>query len=155
MTNRRFGWYVSEENGTMDLGRQAAALSEEVWEEFNRIVAITGELRPLVVDFVSLENNFSSLKNVEDDLATYVESVRNPFEINGAEIIHSLARAQGAISNFLSAASALRERGLTRLRSRYGKDSLEAKKFKAAMTDACDGWFAYRLLYNLRNYEQH
>lgn len=155
MTNRRFGWYVPNENGTMDLGRHTTVLSEEIWEEFNRIVAITSELRPFVVDFVSLENNFALLTSTEDDLARHVESMNNPIEINGVDHIQNLARAQGAISNFLSAASALRERGLTRLRSRYGKDSLETKKFKAAMTDAYDGWFAYRLLYNLRNYEQH
>lgn len=73
----------------------------------------------------------------------------------GVAQTRAMALAQGVLSNFLAATTCLKDRGATRIRERYGEDSLELAKFGAAQRDAYDASFAYRLFYNLRNYAQH
>jgi hypothetical protein len=82
-------------------------------------------------------------------------SAVNIATIGGVQQTLFLAQAQGALTNFLGAASAFRERSFTRLREKYGKESLEYKMFDAIKDDAYKHSFAYRLLYSLRNYAQH
>jgi hypothetical protein len=108
-----------------------------------------------VIDFISLERDFDVLQAVEGEIADEMLSVANFMTITGVQQTLFLAKAQGALTNFLGAASAFRDRSFTRLRERYGEESLEYKMFFAITRDAYEQSFAYRLLYNLRNYAQH
>jgi hypothetical protein len=152
---RRFGWFVAKPDGKTDVGQVKKEFDPKSWAEFESIIAITSELRPFVIDFLSLEHDFSVLKAVEEEIAEAIKGVPNFTNIAGVQQTVVLAKAQGALTNFLGASSAFRDRACTRLRERYGKGSLEYKMFDAAMRDAYDASFAYRLLYNLRNYAQH
>ena len=113
------------------------------------------ELRPFVIDYISLDENFTALERIEGDIATSFEMMPNALGFTGVQQTIALAKAQNALSNFLSSASSLRDRSCTRLRERYGKASTESTGFGEAITAAYDGSFAYRLLYNLRNYGVH
>jgi hypothetical protein len=154
-TTRRFGWYVPKPGGKVDIGRHTKPFPKESWAEFQRIVAVTADLRPFVIDYLALENDFAVLDAIEDELATYLDAMPNAFAFTGVGQTAALSKAQGAVSNYLSAASAFRDRAITRLRRRYSDGSLELKMLNAAIQDAYDSSFAYRLLYNLRNYGQH
>lgn len=154
-TGKRFGWFIAKPDGKTDIGRSTKEFSADNWAEFESIVAVTSELRPFVIDFISLERDFSVLQAVEDEIADEMLSAANFMTITGVQQTLFLAKAQGALTNFLGAASAFRDRSLTRLRERYGEESLEYKMFFAVTRDAYEHSFAYRLLYNLRNYAQH
>lgn len=154
-TVRRLAWYIARPEGKFDLGRLPNELSCESWMEFKRIVGVTDELRPFLIDYLALENDFSVLGGIGKEIATSLQLLPNAFDFGGVGQTVALAKAQGALSNFLSSASAFRDRSTTRLRERYGVGSLELRLLEGAMKDAYDGSFAYRLLYNLRNFGQH
>jgi hypothetical protein len=140
----------------VDLGlRSGPPLSTEIWAEFEELIAVIAELRPFVIDYLSLETNYTALAHIERDIAASVESLPNTFGFAGVQQILVLTQAQGALSTFLAGASAFRDRAGTRLRERYGPDSIHSKQLEAAIRSAYDASFAYRLLYNLRNYAQH
>ena len=152
---RYFGWYVPKPNGTMDLARATQEFSEEDWNEFLRVVSVTWEVRPLIVDYIALEIAFRNLVDMPRSLVETIATPEHVMLLGGVPQIKVLAAAEGALSNFLAGTSALRDRAGTRIRKGFGKDSLEAAKLKAAEKDSYDASFAYRLFYNLRNFAQH
>ena len=113
------------------------------------------EIRPFVIDFLSLQDDFRVVSGIINRIASEAAERTNPLADLGLSHVRTMAMAQGAISNFLSSASSFRDRAKTRLRTTCGTDSSEVQQFKATESAAYDGWFAYRLLYNLRNYGQH
>jgi hypothetical protein len=152
---RRFGYYLVRDDGKMDIGRDAQPLSDDAWNDFNRFVTVATDIRPFAIDYLSLQNDFEVVFGLISKITGEVAEQTNPLANLGVNHLRTMATAQGAISNFLSSASSFRERARTRLRTAYGSDSPEVKQFKATESAAYDGWFAYRLLYNLRNYGQH
>ncbi|GEO39452.1 hypothetical protein SAE02_36000 [Skermanella aerolata] len=152
---KRLGWYLLKPDGVVDIGIHNTSLNQESFDEFTRVVGITAELRPIVVDYLSLVEEFNELSRAEMDISRSIQNVPNPVVWVGAKMTFAYVKAQRAISNFLSAASAFRDRTLTRLSEAYGKNSREFCVFNSAIKDAYDSSFAYRALYNLRNYSQH
>jgi hypothetical protein len=125
------------------------------WDDFNRMIGVITELRPTLIDYLSLVGDFTLLDNVETELASSLQDTPNPTQFVGIIRTLAYATAQRALSNFLSATSAFRDRNKTRLCERYGKDSPESGAFRVAVKAKYDNSFAYRVLYNLRNYAQH
>jgi hypothetical protein len=154
-TKRYFGWFLTKSDGEVDLGRARQEFTEDNWAEFQRIVGITSELRPFVIDYLSLKNEFEALSEVGPSIVDSIEGTPDMLSYTGVAQTRAMALAQGVFSNFLAATTCLKDRGATRLRERYGKDSLELAKFCAADHDAYDASFAYRIFYNLRNFAQH
>lgn len=154
-SERHFGWFLPAQGELVDFGRATKHFSQENWDEFQRIVSVTGVLRPFVIDYLSLQNDFIVLNDVEAKIVASLEEEPQMMQYIGVRQTRALALGQGALSNFLSSTSALKYRAETRLREKYGKDSLELKKLIAAQRDAYDASFAYRLFHNLRNYAQH
>lgn len=152
---RRFGYYIVRDDDKMDIGRDSQPLSEEAWNDFNEYVAVATDVRPFVIDYLSLQYDFEVVTGAITRITNEVAERTNPLVNIGVNHLKTMAMAQGAISNFLSSATSFRERAKTRLRDDYGKDSSEEKQFRDTEKAAYDGWFAYRMLYNLRNYGQH
>jgi hypothetical protein len=153
--SRKFGWFIPKADGKVDLGLRSIPLSAEIWAEFAELIAVTVELRPFVIDYLSLETSYAALADIERDIAASIESMPNTFCFGGVQQTLVLAQAQGALSNFLAAASAFRDRAGTRLRERHGPASVQNRHLKAGIKSAYDASLPYRLLYNLRNYAQH
>ena len=63
--------------------------------------------------------------------------------------------ANRRILNFLYSFRTFLDHWETKLKRRYGKDSEQVRRFKAACSDAYDSCFSYRFIYKLRNYAQH
>jgi len=61
----------------------------------------------------------------------------------------------GCFLNYLSSVRTYLDYTETRIKRRYGEDSQNWDRFKQYCSDAYDGCFSYRFLYNLRNYAQH
>jgi hypothetical protein len=154
-STKYFGWYVPQPDGRVDFAIQNHDFEPEAWDEFNRIVEVTAELRPTVIDYLSLVDDFALLNRIEADLATSLQDLPNPTAVTGVGIMLAFVKAQRALSNFLSAASAFRDRACIRLAELYGRDSRELTTFNRAIKAAYDASFAYGVLYNLRNYAQH
>jgi len=152
---RHFGWMLPKDDGSVDVGFQSRPFGDDLWEEYNRIVQVAPDLRPTVVDYLSLKTDYEQLSGVEAAIEGRMHSMPNQFGFGGLHLIRDYSSAQRALSNFLGAASAFRDRALTRLSERHGKASFQYQSLSKVTSECFDQSFAYRLLYNLRNYAQH
>lgn len=155
---KRFGWIKPDPNSTdgrLTLGARDRNLSDEEWAEFNEIVGAVAEFRPFVVDYLALCANFDELFELEESLRTELDTSKIMSFFGGADLVAAHVTTERAISNFLASASAFRDRAAAYLLEMYGKDSSEFIRFERACKEGYDSAFAYRLLYNLRNYAQH
>lgn len=152
---RRFGWYRPKANGTLDFSVIARPLEEDNWLEFRTLTRVVGELRPFRVDHMALSADFAEVRTAEMEIGATLSHGFKAGLIGVPAGVEANANAQRRVSNFLSAASAFRDRSCTRLRSGFGKDSEEMTAFEVAMSHAFDTSFAYRCLCQLRNFAQH
>jgi len=152
---RRFGWYRSKPNGTMDHSIIARPLEEDNWVEFRHLTRVVEYLRPYMVDYLALTADFQAVKIAEQDIG---QALSKQLEVGMIAIpagVDANADAQRRVGNFLGAASAFRDRTKTRLLAEYGAESVEASAFEAATNHWFDTSLAYRCLCQLRNYAQH
>lgn len=149
------GYILPKENHAMTGMRYAQPFSEEQYAEFVDTIRVTSILRPHIIDFMGMEENFNVFRRLPGEMKSQFEALSNPMmegAIGGAQRI---VKTQNALSNFLFSASAFRDRARKRLKESDGSDGPRVAEFLAATKAAYDGHFEYRLLYNLRNYAQH
>ena len=152
---RRFGWYRSKPNGTMDHSIIARPLEEDNWKEFRRLTRVVEYLRPYMVDYLALTADFEAVKTAEREIGGALSKQLELGMIAIPAGVDANADAQRRIGNFLGAASAFRDRTKTRLLAEFGAESVQAAAFEAATNHWFDMSLAYRCLCQLRNYAQH
>jgi hypothetical protein len=155
VSDKFLGYILPEEGGRMQCSRSITPLSDEQYSEFESVIRVTSMLRPFIIDFLGLEENFRILNRMPEEMRKRFESQSNPMMEGAIGGAWRLWQAQNAVSNFLYSASALRDRSETRLRKLYGENSAQLTALQSAIKSAYDSSIEYRLLYNLRNYAQH
>lgn len=149
------GYFLPRAGSKVHVKRYTDPLSAEQYAEFEEAIRITSILRPYIIDFVGLEENFLTFNQLPSALKSQFESLSNPMIEGAIGGARRVAKLQNALTNFLCSASAFRDRSKMRIESRYGSDSSQLAAWKAAVKTAYDTHFEYRLLYYLRNYAQH
>lgn len=153
--HRRFGWYRPRPQGGLDLHIIARPLDEDNWTEFREHTRVVEFIRPYIIDYLALVSDFEAVTGVEVEVSAALTDVLAQVMITVVTGVEANARAQQLASNFLSAASAFRDRAASRLSRQFGSVSAETQALKAATSRLFDRSFAYRALYALRNYAQH
>ena len=152
----RFGWIVPKPGGVeFDVRIGGAILAPEVWQDIQSIVDVVCEIRPYLIDFLILEEDFRAIST---DLQVALKDRFEAFPFNhigGTSSVMAHVAVQRTFSNFLSSTSAFRARTTRRLKQSYGRSSSPVADFEAALQRAENDSFAFRLLHNLRNYAQH
>jgi hypothetical protein len=139
----------------MDVHILDQPLNEENWEEFCHYTKVVGDLRPFVIDYLALQADFAAVSSAAASASGEMTAAFVHGIVSVSAGIETQAKAQRAVSNYLGAASALRDRAATRLARRHGADSVEAQSLKNKLSELFDKSFAYRVLYALRNHAQH
>lgn len=153
--SRRFGWAKTSDKEEVDFGVQERELSEEAWDEFNELVSVTATLRPYVIDYLSLVENFHAVNEVEELIATGMASFPSPMTPRSVNFAIKFVHSQRALSNFLFSANAFRDRAKKRLIKLHGKTSKEAATFEFSVSEAHKKSFSFRIMSELRNFAQH
>jgi hypothetical protein len=152
---RRFGYYVPKDNGTFDVSIQFGEFSQQRWDEFQDIMRVVFTLRPLVISYLALEQDYEELSHVEAKIAHGLEGAPNPFGLAPAMMLSALARAQGKVSNFLGSAASFRDRIKNWFAAAYRQDPEVAGLPEAEFRFAYDRSLVYRIMHNLRNHALH
>ncbi len=155
MAEQYLGYILPQEDGQVRFMRFDEPVSDNFYKQFDEIISVTSEMRPYVIDFMGLQENFKAFERLPGEFKTSIEAATNPIIEGSLGGSQRLWKAQNALSNFLYSASAFRDRSLTRVRDRYGEQSEHCVKLSNVIREAYDGSFDYRLFYNLRNYAQH
>ncbi|MFZ2155604.1 MAG: hypothetical protein WAV72_05730 [Bradyrhizobium sp.] len=135
--------------------RYVKPLSEEQYAEFEEVIRVTSILRPHIVNFMGLEENFNVFQRLPGEMKSQFEALSNSMSEGAVGGARRIAKSQNALSSFLFSAGAFRDRARMRLRERYGSDDPRVAEWDAVVSAAYDAHFEYRLFYNLRNYAQH
>lgn len=152
---RRFGWYRAKAGGVFDISVLGDSLDEATWREFREFTRVVEWVRPYMVDWLALSADAASVAAAEGEIAADLSGAINSGSISVSVSVSAIANAQRRITSFLGAASAFRDRTAARLDREFGKPSRETAAFKTAMSFWFDRSFAYRCLYQLRNFAQH
>lgn len=152
---RRPGWFKAKPGTTLDLQIRSQAFDAESWREFRECTRPVEELRPFIIDWLAFSADYDAVLRSEMEIGTELTQALALGMISVPLGVEANARAQRSISNFLGAASAFRDRSENRLRRAFDKDSGQLVAWKKEVSRAFDASFAYRCLYQLRNYAQH
>ncbi|RSU72087.1 hypothetical protein BRX37_19935 [Sphingomonas sp. S-NIH.Pt3_0716] len=139
----------------MDIKIDHRAIDGAIWTEFRRYTRVVELLRPYMVDYLALRADFAAVQTAEAEIGEALSAQLSVLMIAIPAGVDANANAQRRVGNFLGAASAFRDRSKTRLSKDFGKDSTQEAAFKAATSHWFDTSFAYRCLYQLRNFAQH
>lgn len=156
ITPYRFGWYLVNEKKTLDFSIMHRAMTRGDYDEFRKFTKVVEDLRPFNIDFMALKADGQAVEAVKPSIeGSFNEMLANGFvEIPRSVAVH--AEAQRVVSNFLSSASAFRDRSATRLTRRHGKQhGSDVERLNLFISRIYDRSFTYRLLHALRNHAQH
>jgi hypothetical protein len=153
--DRFLGYFLPQAGSMVHVKRYIEPLSEQQYAEFEEAIRVTSMLRPYVIDFMGLEENFLTFNELPGEMKSQFEALTNPMIEGAIGGVKRIAKSQNTLSNFLCSASAFRDRSTMRIKSRYGSDSPRVAAWTAVIAAAYDAHFEFRLLHNLRNYAQH
>ena len=86
-----FGWFQPTPGGTYTLAHSKKEFKQELWDEFSRIVGIVAELRPFVIDYLSLVNAFEALQGVAPTIVEEMEGTPHILMFTGVPQTRALA----------------------------------------------------------------
>lgn len=149
-----FGW-VSESNirddpERFDIGWSSQPLPTGIVSEFEEIISLFGNIRPTLIDFITLKYAYIGLLELPVELVSLYENRPVVLDV-GSRTIRSHVLAETRLSNFLNGASSFRDRTLVRLR----EDATIQAAARTKLSSLFDRSFGYRVCYALRNFSQH
>lgn len=151
---RRFGYYIPKPDGNMDIFVHSTVADAETLTELNEIVGVIFNLQPIVFAFDIVERNHSELVNAFDE---YLSKLNGPTKANISTsfVMDALISISQKVTNLLSSTSAYLAHTDRQLQKVYGKGSPEWGTWDETRKDLHASSFAYRFLYELRNFAQH
>lgn len=99
-----------------------------------------------------VEFNLTEFQETEDSFISAIET-RPQAEWFAPGAIRTVLRMH--FLNWLLSARVYLDHSETRLKQRYGNESLEVEAFREITSEQYDSYFSYRFLYKLRNYAAH
>ncbi|MBJ6728022.1 hypothetical protein [Geomesophilobacter sediminis] len=152
---RRFGYYIPKPDGTMDISVHCTVVDSDVLAEMNEIVGVIFNLQPIVMAFDVVEKNYKELVNLIDESTSHLNSLTSSILAPVSVVMDVMTSLSQKTTNFLSSTSAFLAHVDRQLEKIHGRDSTEWLTWDAKRKDLHAGSFAYRFLYELRNFAQH
>lgn len=131
--------FVTIKNNTFDF------LDEISKKEFDSIQHYSKRINSFVNDNLKIE----PINKKYDDISSKYDKLSEGFNTFDIRDFNT------DISNYLSLFKKYVDNWETRLSREYGKKSFEFKSFKSAQSHVYDNYIEYRILYRLRNFDQH
>jgi hypothetical protein len=152
---RRFGYFIAQPNATMDFVIHSLVASPEILSEFHDLVRVVFRLQPVVISLRIVENNVRDILDAINGCREALDALATPNVVPAESALNGLIAAAQRVSNFLAAATGFLSLAESQLREEYGKGSAEFDAWNKRRRELHRGSFAYRFLYELRNFSQH
>ncbi len=151
---RRFGYYIPRPNGTVDFVVHFDTVSREMQDELHEVTRVIYDVQPILMAFEVVHRNHCDLVAcAEAGRERMNNSPNNMVEVS--TLMDALVSAIQRLNNFISSATAFLAQTEAHLRSIHGKEAPQVATWTKARRDAHAASFAYRFLYELRNFAQH
>lgn len=152
---RRLGYYIARPGDTFDFKVLSKPASEEVLAEMKAITDVVFLLRPIVVALESVQKNRSDLKEFVAQQPQALAAAQSGRAADMVTMLDAMVGASRLVGNFLSSTTALLSLTEASLMRTWGQDSVEFTTWNHQRRAQHAVSFAYRLLYELRNFAQH
>lgn len=151
---RRIGYYIARPDDKYDFKVLAKPVSDEVLDELHAIIDVVFFLQPIAIALAAMQRNHGELTQFvarhPDELAASQQSF-----VETVAVLNGMVEASRFAGNFLAATTALLSLIEAALRRTYGKDSAQLTGWNYERRERHAASFAYRFLYELRNFSQH
>jgi hypothetical protein len=138
----------------MDITVHSTVADAETLAELNEIVGVVFNLQPIVFAIDIVGKNHSELVNTFDEYLSKLNGLTTA-NISTSFVIDALISISQKVTNLLSSTSAFLAHTDKQIQKVHGKGSAEWKIWDEKRKDLHAGSFAYRFLYELRNFAQH
>lgn len=151
---RRLGYYLARPDDKYDFKVLATPATDEVLAELHTIIDVVFFLQPIAIALAALQRNQGELTQFVVSHPEKLAASKESF-VATVEVLDGMVEASRLAGNFLSAATALLSLIEAALRRAYGKDSAQLTAWNSERRERHAVSFAYRFLYELRNFSQH
>jgi len=152
---RRLGYALKRADGKFCVESCDKVLSQASIYEMKTLTKVVFDLQNIVNAFNVISHNYDDLKKMNDDLYEKFKVVvdRNTFE--HFFMFDAITQVSQRVTNFLASATAFLNISENHLKIRFGKHSRQSTEWNQKRNDLHKNTFAYRFLYELRNFSQH
>jgi hypothetical protein len=152
---RRFGYCEERENRSIDITVSSREWTAENLAELEKLTEVIFVLQPIVIALDVAERNYLELIDAGSNFVSRLDKAETQISAAATTAIDGLVHSTQGVTNFLASASAFLTQTEARLGQIAGRDSSEFKFWNEQRKNEHASKFAYRFLYELRNYSQH
>lgn len=152
---RRFGYYIPQQNGTVDISVGVNVAGADVLAELHKTVGVIFKLQPIIFALDMVERNYQEFLDSIENYRSRLEDVKPGLPVGISTAMDGFLSASQKVTNFLSSTSAFLAQTEMQLRRIHGKDSPEFNSWDEKRKNLHAQSFSYRFLYELRNFAQH
>jgi hypothetical protein len=152
---RRFGYYIPQQNGTLDVYVGVNVATAEVLAELHEIVSVVFNLQPIIFAFDVVERNYREFLDSIDAYRSRLDDVKHGLPVDISIVMDGFISVSQKVTNFLSSTTAFLAHSEMQLRRVHGHDSAELNSWNEKRKNFHADHFSYRFLYELRNFAQH
>ncbi|SEG09623.1 hypothetical protein [Marinobacterium lutimaris] len=152
---RRVGFFKEGENGGFDISIHSQDFDDECYAELNHITDVINKIKPAITSFEIVQNNIHEIKSSVEEHIEDLKSVKAPSPIVVDESLDAMVIFAQRVSNFLASASLYLTNSEVLIKKVFGKKSSELASWNEYRRSMHEESFAYRFMYDLRNYSQH
>lgn len=152
---RRVGYFVENEQGTLDISVHSKNFEERHYQELGHYSKVIFDVKPVITAFEIVRANF---EEIFITASSYKEGLKDIMMLGPQEMHKSLegmVALTQRVSNFLASASLFLTNAEVRLGKMFGEDSGELSEWNERRRTLHKNSFSYRFMYELRNYSQH
>lgn len=153
--NHRFGYYLVNSSGKLDFFIHKKLASREVLDEASRLIEVVFHLQPLAIALRVVEKNHEEWASAINAHVIKLNELSSQNLVPIPMLLDGVISITQRLTNFLSAASAFLAQSRTEQQRRYGKGSDQYKLWDEFRQRLHASSFAYRFMYELRNFGQH
>lgn len=153
--SRRVGFCIENANGTLDFAVNPNNFDDVCYQELNDYLKVVFDVKPIVTAFVATKENFADFMTSSANYLNKMKKINSPSSRVINESLDCLSLLTRHVSNFLATASLFLTNTEVQLGKVFGKSSKEENLWNDYKRNLHLNSFAYRFIYELRNYSQH
>jgi hypothetical protein len=153
--SRRVGFCTENADGTLDIAISQNNFDEVCYQELNDYLKVIFDVKPIFTAFVATRENFADFMASAGNSLSIMKKLNSPSGSAINKSLDCLSLLTRHVSNFLASGSLFLTNSEVQLGKVFGESSEEINLWNDYRRTLHLNSFAYRFIYELRNFSQH
>ncbi|KAF1080765.1 MAG: hypothetical protein GQF41_3175 [Candidatus Rifleibacterium amylolyticum] len=153
--SRKVGFCSENADGTLAIAINQKNFDEVCYQELNDYLKVVFDVKPIVTAFVAARENFADFMASAGNCLSIMKKMNSPSSEAINKSLDCLSLLTRHVSNFLATASLFLANSEVQLGKVFGESSEEINLWNDYRRTLHLNSFAYRFIYELRNFSQH